>query len=58
MAQHTTGDEKVNMERVETSRTSEKAIDTAEVERVMSPDDLKKGGQDYGRMDVSHHQPL
>ena len=53
MAQHTMGHLKVNLDpAVDNSNTSEKAIDTAEIERVMSPDDLKKGGQNYGRMDV------
>lgn len=55
MAQHSIGDEKVNIETVENSHTSEKALDTAEIERVMSPDDLKKDGQNYGRMDVGGH---
>lgn len=56
MAQHVMGDLKVNLDPpVTDSHTSEKAADTAEIERVMSPDDdLKKGGQNYGKMDVSH----
>lgn len=34
-----------------------KRMEAAEVERVMTPDDLQKDQQDYGRIDVSQLSP-